>query len=132
MRTRTIFRIIDNSSVRPNWIGHVDSDFYMSILKTKDSQPISLKLGENKLTIGNNGDWSLESSDLQNASSEILRLSSEKEVLINHLSESYDHIDSLKNEVLQLNEIKSKLLDMVWPFTKLVQYLKYNLFQFSF
>ena len=99
-----------------------------SILKMKDSQPISLKLGENKLTIGNNGDWTLESSDLQNASSEILRLSSEKEVLINHLSESYDHIDSLKNEVLQLNEIKSKLLDMVWPFTKLVQYLKYNLF----
>ena len=75
--------------------------------------PISIALGENKLTLQEDGKWLLESSDMQKATAEVLKATQEKENLIKYLKDSYSHIEAMKKEILDLKEMKANLLDLV-------------------
>ena len=80
---------------------------------TVNDSPISIALGENKLTLQEDGKWLLESSDMQKATAEVLKASQEKENLIHYLKDSYSHIEAMKKEILELKEMKANLLDLV-------------------
>eukprot|EP01036_Dinobryon_divergens_P025254 gene25254-33780_t len=75
--------------------------------------PISIALGENKLTLQEDGKWLLESSDMQKATAEVLKATEEKENLIKYLKDSYSHIEAMKKEILDLKEMKANLLDLL-------------------
>lgn len=75
--------------------------------------PISMQLGGNKLIMKANGTWGLESSDLGSATFEIERLVEEKETLTNSLSQCLDQIDELQKEVVEVNNMKAVVLEMV-------------------
>ena len=82
--------------------------------------PISMQLGGNKLIMKANGTWGLESSDLGSATFEIERLVEEKETLTNSLSQCLDQIDELQKEVVEVNNMKAVVLEMVRLFFVLV------------
>ena len=75
--------------------------------------PITMQLGGNKLMMKANGTWGLESSDLGAATLEIERLVEEKETLTNSLSQCLDQIEELQKEVVEVNNMKSVILEMV-------------------
>eukprot|EP01031_Cornospumella_fuschlensis_P044998 gene44998-55043_t len=73
----------------------------------------SINLSGNKLVLGANGKWYLESSDLDQATLEIESLVSEKEQLASSLSAALQQIEALKGEVREVNGAKSVLLEML-------------------
>ncbi|RYH31049.1 hypothetical protein EON65_03570 [archaeon] len=82
-----------------------------------DKNPLtSINLSGNKLVLGANGKWYLESSDLDQATLEIETLVTEKEQLASSLSAALQQIEALKAEVREVNGAKSVLLEMVGPF----------------
>lgn len=72
-----------------------------------------MQLGGNKLIMKPNGTWGLESSDLGSATFEIERLVEEKETLTTSLTQCLDQIDELQKEVVEVNNLKSVILEMV-------------------
>jgi hypothetical protein len=82
-------------------------------VSANNEAPISLALGENKLTLQEDGKWLLQSSDMQKATAEILKASQEKDILISYLKDSYSHIEAMRKEILELKEMKANLLDLV-------------------
>ena len=82
-------------------------------VSANNEAPISLALGENKLTLQEDGKWLLQSSDTQKATAEILKASQEKDILISYLKDSYSHIEAMRKEILELKEMKANLLDLV-------------------
>ena len=82
-------------------------------VSANNEAPISLALGENKLTRQEDGKWLLQSSDMQKATAEILKASQEKDILISYLKDSYSHIEAMRKEILELKEMKANLLDLV-------------------
>lgn len=79
-----------------------------------DRNPLtSINLSGNKLVLGSNGKWYLESSDLDQATLEIETLVTEKEELAASLSAALQQIEALKAEVREVNGAKSILLEMV-------------------
>ena len=72
-----------------------------------------MRLGNNILMMNEKGTWSLESSDLDNASELIEKLMEEKENLAISLSQSVDQIEKLTTEIYEVNEIKAVVLEMV-------------------
>jgi hypothetical protein len=77
------------------------------------NNPIVLCLGQNKLVLQENGKWQAESSDLDAATFEIEKLVEEKETLAVSLNQCLDQIESLQKEVVEINNIKSVVLEMV-------------------
>lgn len=75
--------------------------------------PISMKLGGNKMILRENGTWTLESSDLDAATFEIEKLVEEKEALSTSLVKCLDQIEDLRKEVVEVNTMKSVVLEMV-------------------
>lgn len=74
---------------------------------------ISLKLGGNTMVMRENGTWALQSSDLDAATFEIERLVEEKETLSTSLVQCLDQIDQLRKEVVEVNSMKTVVLEMV-------------------
>jgi hypothetical protein len=74
---------------------------------------ISLNLDNNRLIFKENGTWSLQSSDLDCALLEIDKLIDEKEVLVEALSESVNQIQQLSKEIIEVNGMKTVVLEMV-------------------
>ena len=74
---------------------------------------VSMKLGNNILTLNEKGAWSFELSDLDSASELIEKLMEEKESLAISLSQSVDQIEKLTTEIHDINEIKAVVLEMV-------------------
>ena len=81
-------------------------------IEEKD-KAITLKLGNNELILKDNGDWCLDSSDLAEATVSLEKQSIEKEKLISYLTDSYNQVEILKKEIVELNAVKSNLIDMV-------------------
>lgn len=73
---------------------------------------LSMKLGDNNLVF-KDGDWVLDSSDLDLATFEIEKLIDEKEILVKSLSDALDQVEELKKEVVEVNDTKSVILGMV-------------------
>jgi hypothetical protein len=76
---------------------------------------ITLKLGENTLVLKENGKWAFESSDLDAATFEIEKLVEEKESLTSSLGSCLNQIGALQGEVVEVNNMKSVILEMVSP-----------------
>jgi hypothetical protein len=72
-----------------------------------------MKLGGNKMVLRPNGTWALESSDLDAATFEIEKLVEEKETLSASLVQCLDQIEELRKEVVDVNTMKSVILEMV-------------------
>lgn len=85
----------------------------LPVTSNLNAPSVSMKLGNNVLTINEKGTWSLESSDLDNASELIEKLMEEKENLAISLSQSVDQIEKLTTEIYEINEIKAVVLEMV-------------------
>lgn len=69
-------------------------------------KPISLKLGGNELIFRDGQSWTLSISEVDVASKEI-------ENLKQYLSTNNTEIEKLKQEIREINETKSVVLDMV-------------------
>jgi hypothetical protein len=76
-------------------------------------EEISMKLGGNKMVLRPNGTWALRSSDLDAATFEIEKLVEEKETLSTSLVQCLDQIDELRKEVVDVNAMKTVILEMV-------------------
>lgn len=74
---------------------------------------ISMNLGGNKMVLRDNGTWALQSSDLDTASFEIEKLVEEKEALAASVVQCLDQIEALRKEVVEVNTMKSVILEMV-------------------
>ena len=79
----------------------------------KHDGPITMKLGDNKLILKDNGVWAFESSELDQATFEIEKLVGEKDNLTSSLSTCLDQIDALQKEVVEVNSMKTVILEMV-------------------
>ena len=77
------------------------------------STPVTLVLNGTTLTLNSKGRWEMQSNDLELATMEIDRLLNEKERLCSALSLSLQQVDDLKQEVEDLNKIKSTTLELV-------------------
>lgn len=93
----------------------VGSKFKQLLLMAESlaSGATSINLSGNKLVLGKNGKWLLESSDLDQATLEIETLVTEKEQLAKSLSIALQQAEDLRNEVKEINHVKSVLLEMV-------------------
>jgi hypothetical protein len=76
-------------------------------------EEISMKLGGNKMVLRPSGTWALRSSDLDAATFEIEKLVEEKETLSTSLVQCLDQIDELRKEVVDVNAMKTVILEMV-------------------
>lgn len=74
---------------------------------------LSINLNGNRLKLGKNGRWLLESSELDLATLEIEKLVTEKEEFAGALEKSLEQIEALTQEVKDINQAKSVLLEMV-------------------
>ena len=86
---------------------------------TNSKAPLSITLNGNKLVLSTKGRWELESSDLDVATLEIEKLLHDKEQLSKALSQSLQQVEDLSQEVREINQMKSVVLEMV-SFTKLM------------
>lgn len=77
------------------------------------NEEISMTLAGNKLVLKGNGSWTLQSSDLDAATFEIEKLVEEKETLSASLEQCLDQIDELRKEVVEVNAMKTVMLEMV-------------------
>ncbi len=85
-----------------------------NIVGVEESKPISMTLNNNRFILKEStGQWVLESSDLDIATLEIENLVDEKETLVKSLNTSITQIDALQQEVIEINEMKSVILEMV-------------------
>ncbi len=83
----------------------------------EENKPISMVLNNNRFILKEStGQWILESSDLDIATLEIENLVDEKEILVKSLNTSISQIDALQQEVIEINEMKSVILEMVLQF----------------
>lgn len=77
-------------------------------------QPISMTLNGNRFLLKEStGQWMLESSDLDTATLEIEKLVDEKQTLVHSLSTAVAQIEELQKEVIEVNDMKSVILEMV-------------------
>lgn len=74
---------------------------------------VKITLSKNTLVLKDNGKWVAESTDLSNAINDIEKLFNEKDRLVKALSKSVYQIDELKREIIDINEMKSVILEMV-------------------
>jgi hypothetical protein len=81
-------------------------------IEAEDRQ-LKLNLNGNSLKFKIGKGWILDSSDLDMATLEIEKLLEEKDVLASSLKEALDQIEELHKEVVQTNEAKSIILEMV-------------------
>jgi hypothetical protein len=80
---------------------------------SNNPESLVITLNGNRLKLGNNGRWQLESSELELATLEIEKLVSEKEELGKALEKSLEQIDLLSQEVKDINQAKTVILEMV-------------------
>ncbi len=79
-----------------------------------DQKAITMSLNGNIMVLNaTTGMWTMESSDLDVATSEIEKLVDDKETLALSLSTSLSQIESLQKEVVEVNELKALILEMV-------------------
>lgn len=76
-------------------------------------KPLRMTLNGNTLKFRTGKGWILDSSDLDSATLEIENLLDEKDQLSMALKDAYDQIEELHREVVQTNEAKSVILEMV-------------------
>ena len=77
-------------------------------------QPITMTLNGNRFVLKEaTGQWILESSDLDTATLEIEKLVDEKQTLVHSLSTAVAQIEELQKEVIEVNDMKSVILEMV-------------------
>ena len=77
-------------------------------------QLVSMTLNGNRLMLKEStGQWTLESSDLDTATFEIEKLVDEKQTLVHSLSTAVAQIEELQKEVIEVNDMKSVILEMV-------------------
>jgi exosome complex RNA-binding protein Rrp4 len=81
--------------------------------KASNPEPISINLNGNRLKLGKDGRWQLDSSELELATLEIERLVSEKEDLAKALEKCLEQVDLLSQEIQDINQAKSVMLEMV-------------------
>jgi len=74
---------------------------------------ISLNLGENTLVLKDTGDWAFQSTDLDAATFEIEKLVEDKETLTSSLSSCLNQIENLRSEIVDVNHMKSVILEML-------------------
>lgn len=74
---------------------------------------VSLNLNGNKLVLGEDGRWRVQSKDFQLALLEVEKLVNEKEQLSSSLLDAVTQIDYLKDEVVEINKMKTVVLEMV-------------------
>jgi len=98
---------------KPSNDGPANDSTVLPVASNLSAPSLSMKLGNNVLTINEKGTWSLESSDLDNASELIKKLIDEKESLALSMSKSLDQIEKLTTEIHEINEIKAVVLEMV-------------------
>ena len=85
-----------------------------NLLNSSDKNTdISLTLGKNKLVMNEHGDWIHKSSDLDSATLEIEQLVDDKETLAISLAQCIDQVDQFKKEIIELNDMKAVILEMV-------------------
>lgn len=108
-----MFRRSTVSTSKPSGDGHAVNSAILPIANNLNAPSISMRLGNNILMMNEKGTWSLESSDLDNASELIEKLMEEKENLAISLSQSVDQIEKLTTEIYEVNEIKAVVLEMV-------------------
>lgn len=77
------------------------------------NKPLSITLNGNKLALSSKGRWELESSDLDVAVLEIERLLHDKEQLSKALAQSVQQVEDLSQEIREINQMKSVVLEMV-------------------
>lgn len=81
---------------------------------SEQDEKICMTLNKNKFVLNeNSGVWTLESSDLDIATLEIENLVDEKETLVKSLGTSISQIESLQQEIIEVNEMKAVILEMV-------------------
>lgn len=85
----------------------------MSDLDSGRNTSISLNLNGNKLVLGDDGRWIVQSKDFQLALLEVEKLVNEKEQLSSSLLDAVTQIDYLKDEVIEINKMKTVVLEMV-------------------
>jgi hypothetical protein len=83
-----------------------------AVTEAHPEDEITLKLGDNVLVMKESG-WAFKSSDLDEATFEIEKLVEEKETLTSSLGSCLQQIESLQGEVVEVNSMKSVILEMV-------------------
>lgn len=76
------------------------------------SKALSLNLGGVEMKF-DNGKWALNPDILQQATREINQLMEEREKLLIDLGESQMYVEALREEVLEINDLKRVSLEMV-------------------
>lgn len=105
--------------VRPNFTAvtfqklQIEYLLVMNQENTSTHEFLSINLNGNHLKLGKNGRWQLESSELDLATLEIEKLVTEKEEFANALERSLEQVDMLTQEIKEINQAKSVLLEMV-------------------
>ena len=79
----------------------------------REDETISLQLNGNRLVMNDTGNWVFKSTDLDNATYEIEKLVSEKLMLIQSLTKIMKQAEDLQKEVVESNEIKTGVLELV-------------------
>lgn len=101
------------STSKPSGDGRAVNSAIIPVANNLNAPSITMRIGNNILMMNEKGTWSLESSDLDNASELIEKLMEEKENLAISLSQSIDQIEKLTTEIYEVNEIKAVVLEMV-------------------
>eukprot|EP01038_Epipyxis_sp_PR26KG_P014265 gene14265-19141_t len=80
----------------------------------KSIDSIEITLGGNRLHLNEStGKWYLVNSDLEKAVLEVEELVEDKELLTKSLEQSVNYIEKLQNEVVESNNLKAVVLEML-------------------
>ena len=102
-----------NAAVATSAAAGVVSATAASPSKPAAEKVLRMMLNGNTLRFKTGKGWILDSSDLDLATLEIENLLDEKDTLSATLKDAYDQIEELHKEVVQTNEAKSVVLEMV-------------------